>query len=510
MNILLILREELVCLIILLFLLRVSRAYRKGQDGRMFNRLLCLAIVHATLDAATVWTVNHTDTVSHAVNCAVHAVFYLSAILYAEQFLVYVIHLLAPEKERLWNRGLLILAGCYAAALPLMSIDFEPFRGTWSSAGSASAVGYGMGFVCLLLALFMILRNWGKISGHMKYALLSIVIILMAAEIAQVLVPEFLFTGGAATLATAGCFFTLENPAVNLERKAMVDAMTGVQNRNCYERDIQTYEASYLSNPAQRFIFLFADMNNLKSVNGLYGHDAGDEYITLIAMTLRSNLKNAEHIYRMGGDEFLAIYRDVDEDVVIREIEKIREACEEEAGRKQYRPLLAMGYAVSGPQYRSLHDVLRVADYMMYQNKANLKREIALETSQQGTKLNLTGLMDRVFEALSGSSERIYPFMQNMETQVTRVAPGLAERFGLGQEFFADFAGVWLERVHPEDRAAFRAEMTSAAQGKQPFREMTCRVMDRKGEYIPVSFHAGLYHGRDGEPDVFAGYVVPL
>ena len=150
------------------------------------------------------------------------------------------------------------------------------------------------------------------------------------------------------------------------------------------------------------------------------------------------------------------------------------------------------------------------ADYMMYQNKANLKREIALETSQQGTKLNLTGLMDRVFEALSGSSERIYPFMQNMETQVTRVAPGLAERFGLGQEFFADFAGVWLERVHPEDRAAFRAEMTSAAQGKQPLREMTCRVMDRKGEYIPVSFHAGLYHGRDGEPDVFAGYVVPL
>ena len=355
--------------------------------------------------------------------------------------------------------------------------------------------------------LILSFRNWRRLSSRIRYALIPMLLMLVAAETAQILVRELLLTGGALTIVTVGFFFSLENPAIALERTMMMDAMTGVESRNSYERDIQEYDRQYQSNPEQKFIFLFADMNNLKSVNGLFGHDAGDEYIQFIASTLRNCLKSAEHIYRMGGDEFLAIYRNAEEKTVEAETEQVHRVCDEAAKKKEYTPMLATGYAVSGPQYRNLHDVLRVADYMMYQHKAELKREMSTGATHKGTKLNLTGLLDKSFEAMCLNDGDCYPFMQNMETGVTRVAPRLEEAFGLEKVFFADFDEAWLNRIHPEDRAAFAADMESVRKEESGRQFRPYRVMNAKGDYMTMVTHGGVYHGKDGEPDLFAGYI---
>ena len=89
----LILREELVCLIILVYLAFVSRSYRMGTDGKQFNRLLSFAVLHVAMDVFTVYTVNHTDTVIPAVNYVSHLIFYLAAIFFANEILLYVISL---------------------------------------------------------------------------------------------------------------------------------------------------------------------------------------------------------------------------------------------------------------------------------------------------------------------------------------------------------------------------------------------------------------------------------
>ena len=59
MNLVLVLRAELVCLIILLYLTFVSRTYRMGKDVRIFNQILFFAIIHAVMDMVTVYTVNN-------------------------------------------------------------------------------------------------------------------------------------------------------------------------------------------------------------------------------------------------------------------------------------------------------------------------------------------------------------------------------------------------------------------------------------------------------------------
>ena len=58
-----------------------------------------------------------------------------------------------------------------------------------------------------------------------------------------------------------------------------------------------------------------------------------------------TNLRNAEHIYRMGGDEFLAIYRKTDEKTVIKDIRRVQEACARGSETLHYTPELAIGYA---------------------------------------------------------------------------------------------------------------------------------------------------------------------
>ena len=504
----LILREELVCLIILIFLAVISRTYRMGKDGKMFHRLLTWAMLHVVMDAMTVWTVNRTDIVPEIVNFIAHAVFYLSALLFAREILGYLVHLLYPDREEKFKWVSLIPMAAYTLLLPCLKIEYTACRGTWSSTGMGAWVGYALGYVCFFLAILLSFRNWRRLSSRIRYALIPMLLMLVAAETAQILVRELLLTGGALTIVTVGFFFSLENPAIALERTMMMDAMTGVESRNSYERDIQEYDRQYQANPEQKFIFLFADMNNLKSVNGLFGHDAGDEYIQFIASTLRNCLKNAEHIYRMGGDEFLAIYRNAEEKTVEAETEQVHRVCDEAAKKKEYTPMLATGYAVSGPQYRNLHDVLRVADYMMYQHKAELKREMSTGATHKGTKLNLTGLLDKSFEAMCLNDGDCYPFMQNLETGVTRVAPRLEEAFGLEKVFFADFDEAWLKRMHPEDRAAFAADMESVRKEESGRQFRPYRVMNAKGAYMTMVTHGGVYHGKDGEPDLFAGYIV--
>lgn len=215
---------------------------------------------------------------------------------------------------------------------------------------------------------------------------------------------------------------------------------------------MEQYDAEFLRDRTIPFTFVFIDINNLRSINGLYGHEEGDAYIGKVAALLVANLHQAEHIYRMGGDEFLAIFRKTEEKAVVRDIQRVHDACDREAEKGtwgKYRPELAIGYAVSDTKYNNLRDVLRVADYMMYRNKTALKREVAVGTvHENGTRLNLYGLTDRVFDAMCLTSVEFYPYMTNLETGVTRIAPAMEEFFGLGSEFIQDFLSVWMDRVH--------------------------------------------------------------
>lgn len=511
MNYVLVLRAEIVCLIILIYLTVVSRTYRMGKDAGIFRQILFFAILHVVMDIVTVWTVNHTETVPLFWNNLAHIVFYLSAIMFSYAMCVYTLNLSRPQQLSLARRWLMLIpVGIYLILLiaGVLQIEYIQLNGTKASAGPAAVAGYVIAFAYFAIGILVIFWHWKRIGTHFKKTMLPMLFMLIISELIQTQVKEFLFTGCAITVITVAFFFTLENPAAVLERKIMMDALSGLGTRSGYEHDMEEYDRMFEADKNMKFTFLFVDINNLKSVNGLYGHQEGDAYIANMAVLLVTNLQNAEHIYRMGGDEFLAIYRKTDEKTVVKDIERVQKVCSKER-EKGYTPELAIGYAISDPNYNNLRDVLRVADYMMYRNKADIKREIAEGVIHHaGTRLNLSGLTDRIFDAMCLTSEEYYPYLTNMETNVTRVAPAMAEFFGLDSEFQDNFSEVWILKVHPDDRNEYIEDLMATMKGRKQYHFCKYRALGKDGNYVDVTCRGGIYHGRDGEPDIFAGYVV--
>ena len=504
----LILREEFVCLIILIFLRFTARSYHMGKDSRSFYRLLFFAMLHVIFDIVTVLTVNHVETVPPIVNYLCHIAFYMAAILYSREISIYVFKMSYPEKTHSFSVITLFFAAAYLCCIPFLEIEYQVCIGTNSSAGSAAIVGYSLGFLYFLIALVIIILNYSKLSRSVKNALLPMMFVLIIAEIGQMLVRELLFTGGAVTIVTVGFFFSLENPVHVFEQKVNTDALTGLRSRHRYDEEIAAMNKEFKASPSDRYIFAYCDINNLRGVNGSFGHQEGDNYITFIARGLSGCLRHAGSIYRMGGDEFLAVYVDCTEEVVSGELKKLQEYCRKAEGTMKYVPSVAVGYAVSGKDYKSLIDVIRTADYIMYKNKAEMSVYKTYINTAEGTRLNLSGLTDRVFNAMCESNRRNYPFITNLETNVTRVAPGWKEFFGLPDEYVVDFLDIWKEYIYPDDRNDFIDNITVVLNEKEKYYEGEFRARGADGEYVRCSCCGAIYHGKDGDPDIFAGYMI--
>ena len=259
-----------------------------GKDGRLFNLIMTFSMIHVIMDGFTVYTVNHLSETPHWTNDVFHIVFYLSAMLFSAEILTYVANLCYPSLANKIRIAADSLVALYLVALlaGLLHIEYEPFNGTNASAGSAPTAGFILCFLFFLAAIVMILLNYRRIGKHIRMLLLPMLFLLIAVEVTQLFIKEFLFTGATVTVITLGFFMSLENPAAVLEKKIMMDALSGLGSRSSYELDIEEYEAQFLRDRTIAFTFVFIDINNLRSINGLYGQREGDTYIGKIAALL--------------------------------------------------------------------------------------------------------------------------------------------------------------------------------------------------------------------------------
>lgn len=505
---LLIVREEIVCLIVLIFLWINGRFYKMGKDHGSFQRMLVYAIGHVVFDIVTVLTVNSLDTVPLWFNFAAHVVFYLFAILFSQEFFCYVVALSYGKRIQKTARiGSVCLLALYVVLLPVLPIVYLQGNGTNYSLGPAAFVGYGLAMIFFISSAILLGAHYKKLAPHVRMALVPMLAMMVAAECIQIAVPELLMTGGAATIVAVGFFFSLENPADVFKQKLLIDALTGVKSRHSYEMDIRRMETEYTRNRDVRFGLVFCDINNLKAVNDEHGHLEGDAYIGRVAQILMKNFRGAEGIYRMGGDEFLTVYRNADEANIQREIDQVNADCEALSAGVSYRMGVATGCAVSGKEYASLRDVLRVADYLMYKNKADMKRANAFLT-KDGERLNMTGLTDRIFDVFAATGGRNYLTLANLSTNVSRWSKSAVDYFGLPSEFIFDSATVWMEYIHPDDRADYWADISAVLGGAKKIHDIEYRVRNKQGEYVICTCRGRIIKGKDGDPDLFAATLV--
>ncbi len=373
---LLILREEIGSIIILAFLIFYYCSNKVKDRERPFLQILCFAMLHNVFDMITIITVNNADKVGEDFNNAMHIYFYISGILFVIAFYNYVIKLCGMYRQmrlmKIIGYAPLVV---FVGLLLFIPMEYVKGNGTYYSYGPLAFIGYGIFVVYCALSLVLLMVFRERLGKREKRALIPMVIVMFSVIVMQALIPELLMTGMNTTFICLGMFIALDNPDKMYEEQALWDFLTGLKNRNCYNRDLEQYlyKVSKRKRKSENSIgFVVADMNFLKRINDNYGHVEGDSMIAASAAILNTCLVSAENVYRIGGDEFTAIYLSPDDDRVAKEIRNVKEAAKKVTGHVM--PLsIAIGYA-SGTMEGNVDEIFQKADERMYEDKQEMKK----------------------------------------------------------------------------------------------------------------------------------------
>ena len=114
---------------------------------------------------------------------------------------------------------------------------------------------------------------------------------------------------------------------VSLEVMASVDPLTNLLNRRALQDVINRVHA-YAKRSTQPFSVILLDLDRFKMLNDNYGHDIGDKILLGIGELAKQTLRTSDWLCRWGGEEFLAILPDTDENGAFKVAERLREAIE--------------------------------------------------------------------------------------------------------------------------------------------------------------------------------------
>lgn len=149
------------------------------------------------------------------------------------------------------------------------------------------------------------------------------------------------------------------------------DALTGVRNKRSFDDYEQDIREQLKSGTTSEFAIVVFDVNDLKYVNDTFGHKAGDEHIRF-ACTLICKLYKHSPVFRIGGDEFVAVL--TGDDYASREALLGQHDRLAELHAKKGEVVVSAGMCTYDPElHQTPRDVFKTADERMYERKKELK-----------------------------------------------------------------------------------------------------------------------------------------
>ncbi len=164
----------------------------------------------------------------------------------------------------------------------------------------------------------------------------------------------------------------MEERKLELEQISSTDPLTGLLNAR-HIKEVATTILRAAQSRAEPVTFIFFDINNFKQINDTHGHQQGDEVLKAVSVAIRSVVREKDHCFRYGGDEFLLMLPNCTEqaagDVLIP---RINDALH----RHLPDVAMSMGLAQAGPNlYPDIEHILQQADANMYAMKRMSKQE---------------------------------------------------------------------------------------------------------------------------------------
>lgn len=157
------------------------------------------------------------------------------------------------------------------------------------------------------------------------------------------------------------------------------DALTGIRNKTAYDKEIAQLEKS-LEEGDLEFGIAMVDLNDLKHINDTFGHDKGNISIIKLCTVVCSIFKHSP-VFRVGGDEFVAILKNHDyehrEELKDQFKDALTALLDEEKLHPWERISASIGIGVYDKNTdKTVSDVFKKADDLMYEDKKIMKGKV--------------------------------------------------------------------------------------------------------------------------------------
>lgn len=171
--------------------------------------------------------------------------------------------------------------------------------------------------------------------------------------------------------------FVLEQELIHITQH---DSLTGIYNRR-YLTELAEREIALARRHKRPLAIAMLDIDFFKTINDTYGHDIGDAVIKTVASTCAVNLRNIDHIGRIGGEEFVCILPETPTAEAMACAERLRkniEVVQQQTPKEIIQFTVSIGVAVLDPSHADWKAFLKDADTALYQAKRAGRNRVVL------------------------------------------------------------------------------------------------------------------------------------
>jgi len=163
-----------------------------------------------------------------------------------------------------------------------------------------------------------------------------------------------------------------------LQEKATYDPLTGIYNRYILIEFLEKELERLKRTKTGKIYVIFMDLDHFKTVNDKFGHKKGDEVLKKVAKILKNNFRKYDIVSRFGGDEFIVVIIDTNNQNIECILNRIRDKIE--SFFSDFGISISYGIAIAPDEGTDAYKLIQIADRRMYKMKNKKKSKVSSKT----------------------------------------------------------------------------------------------------------------------------------
>lgn len=169
-----------------------------------------------------------------------------------------------------------------------------------------------------------------------------------------------------------------------LRERNFIDGLTGLYNRKYFDEFVDKKMPKELVEGGS-YAVIMLDIDYFKMVNDTYGHDAGDAILLKLSSIMRESLCDEDFVVRFGGEEFLIVHKNPDEESTHKLCAKINETFGKHTFKfdnVSFNKTVSIGYALFPEDTNQIWRCIKYADLSLYEAKNSGRNRIIKFSSE--------------------------------------------------------------------------------------------------------------------------------